>query len=116
MKHTLYFDDSFHVEQHSMNLATTLIQFGFSISLLVNSLLFIPQILTILRHKSAENVSLLTFMGFNIIQLFILLHGVVNHDYLLVLGYLLSLLSCGTVTMLIIYYRYINPTSKAQKK
>ena len=99
-----------------MNLATTLIQFGFSISLLVNSLLFIPQILTILQHKSAENVSLLTFMGFNIIQLFILLHGVVNHDYLLVLGYLLSLLSCGTVTTLIIYYRYINPTSKAQKK
>jgi MtN3 and saliva related transmembrane protein len=95
-----------------MTLTTEIVQLGFSISLLVNSLLFIPQIMTILKHKSAENVSLITFAGFNTIQLFILLHGLLNQDYLLAAGYLLSLLSCGTVTMLIIYYRYIRPPHK----
>lgn len=84
-----------------------LVQLGFSISLLVNALLFIPQIITILKSKSVKGVSLVTFAGFNLIQLFTLLHGIYVHDYLLAGGYLLSLLTCGMVTCLVFYMRYI---------
>ncbi|KTD25480.1 Uncharacterised protein [Legionella lansingensis] len=84
-----------------------LIELAFSISLLVNSLLFLPQIKALLQCKSTKEVSLLTFAGFNVIQLFTLLHGLINHDYLLAGGILLSFLTCGTVTWLIIYYRYL---------
>lgn len=83
-----------------------IIQLGFSLSLLVNALLFIPQIITLIKTKSSQGLSLVTFAGFNIIQLFILLHGIVVGDYLLAAGYFLSIISCGSVSVLIIYYRY----------
>ena len=90
-----------------MSLTEQFIQFGFSISLLANALLFIPQIFSIIKCKSASGVSLITFVGFNIIQFFTMLHGVLVHDYLLAAGYLLSILTCGTVSVLIIYFNYI---------
>ncbi len=90
-----------------MSLLINLIEYGFSISLLINAALFIPQIIALIKSKSAEGVSLLTFAGFNVIQLFILLHGLLIKDYLLTIGYLLSIISCGMVTVLVIYYRYI---------
>ena len=83
------------------------VQFGFSISLLINALLFIPQIITIIKNKSVAGVSLITFAGFNVIQLFTLLHGLYAEDYLLAGGYLLSIITCGTVTALVFYMRYI---------
>lgn len=91
-----------------MDLKQLIVEAGFSLGLLVNALLFIPQIVTILKNKAAKEVSLITFLGFNIIQLFTLLHGLIVQDYILVIGYFLSLLSCGTVTFLIIYYNYFN--------
>ena len=84
-----------------------IIEFGFFISLLVNAILFIPQVITLLKTKNAEGLSLITFVGFNIIQVFTLLHGLITHDYLLVGGYLLSILTCGAVSMLILYYKYL---------
>ncbi len=51
------------------------IKLGFSISLLVNALLFIPQIIRIIKNNSVEGVSLITLAGFNIIQIFTMLHG-----------------------------------------
>ena len=84
-----------------------LIQFGFSISLLVNAALFLPQIFTIIKNKSAKGVSLITFLGFNLIQLFTLLHGLLTKDYILAAGYLLSIITCGTVSFLVIYYNHI---------
>ena len=92
-----------------------LIQFGFSVSLLVNAILFIPQIQAILKNRSAKGVSLVTFGGFNIIQLFTLFHGLLIGDYLLAIGYLLSVLTCGTVTFLIVYYNFICPRETKPK-
>lgn len=87
-----------------------IVEFGFSISLLVNAILFIPQAHVIYKTKSVKDVSLLTFVGFNVIQLFTVFHGILTHDYILVLGYLFSILTCGTVSVFIFYYRYIkNP-------
>ena len=90
-----------------MSILENIIEYGFSSSLLVNAALFIPQIITLLKTKSARGASLITFVGFNIIQIFTMLHGVLTHDYLLVGGYILSILTCGTVSVLIIYYRYV---------
>lgn len=84
-----------------------IVEFGFSISLLVNAILFIPQAWIIFQKKSVNDVSLLTFVGFNVIQLFTLLHGLLTHDYILVFGYFLSIVTCGTVSGLIFYYRYV---------
>ncbi|KTC83724.1 PQ-loop domain-containing transporter [Legionella brunensis] len=90
-----------------MDVSHQVIEFGFSVSLLVNALLFIPQIVSLLKCKSAQGVSLITFAGFNIIQLFTVLHGVFAKDYILTAGFFLSFLTCGMVTWLVIYYRYI---------
>jgi len=92
-----------------MNLRHLIVEIGFSIGLLANALLFIPQIIAIIKNKSAKGVSLITFLGFNIIQLFTLFHGLILQDYILALGYLLSILTCGTVTFLVIYYNYVLP-------
>lgn len=77
----------------------------FSLGLFFNAILFIPQAITIFRQKSAQGLSLLTFGGFNIMQLFTALHGYLVNDYLLMSGFLLSFLTCGTVTVFILYYK-----------
>jgi MtN3 and saliva related transmembrane protein len=78
----------------------------FSLGLFINAALFIPQILKILKERHTEEISLITFGGFWIIQLFTVLHGILAKDFLLVLGFGLSLLTCGTVVCLIIFFRF----------
>lgn len=90
-----------------MQIIQWIVATGFSLSLLANALLFIPQIMAIIQKKSAEGLSLITFLGFNVIQLFTLFHGLIIQDYLLALGVFLSILTCGAVTLLIIYYNHI---------
>ena len=88
-----------------MGFVKELIELVFSAALIINALLFIPQIIKILKEKSAQGVSLLTFGGFLLIQLMIVLHGVINHDYLLVVGYLFSMVTCGSVVLLTLIYK-----------
>lgn len=82
-----------------------MIEFVFSFALFINALLFIPQAIKIFKNKTAEGVSLLTFSGFLLIQLAIVLHGVIKHDYLLIIGYLLSMATCGLIIVLTLIYR-----------
>ncbi|OGT05938.1 MAG: hypothetical protein A2103_02690 [Gammaproteobacteria bacterium GWF2_41_13] len=88
-----------------MELMKELIEFVFSAALIINALLFIPQALRIFKEKSAADVSLLTFGGFLFIQLMIVLHGIINHDYLLIIGYLFSMVTCGAVVILTLMYK-----------
>ncbi len=88
----------------TIDLLKNIIEVTFSLALLINALLFIPQALRIFKEKSAAGVSLLTFLGFLLIQFVIVLHGVLHQDYPLIIGYLLSMLSCGVVVMLILFY------------
>jgi MtN3 and saliva related transmembrane protein len=81
------------------------IEFIFGLALFVNALLFVPQIIQLLRTKNADGLSLITFAGFNLIQLFTVLHGYLHHDYLLMVGNLMSLLTCGIVACLIVKYK-----------
>lgn len=83
----------------------TVIEIIFGLGLFINAGLFIPQIIRLYKTKDAKGLSLITFAGFNLIQFFTLLHGYLHKDYLLVFGYLLSLMACGMVTILIIFYR-----------
>ena len=82
-----------------------LIEIFFSISLFINALLFIPQAIKIKQKKDSKEVSLLTFLGFNVIQFFTILHAFLFKDYLLLIGYLISFITCGYVIFLIVRYR-----------
>lgn len=85
---------------------TALIELMFGLGLFFNAALFIPQIIKLYKTKNSQGHSLLTFAGFNLIQLFTLLHGYLRKDYLLMFGFVLSLITCGIISFMIIYYRY----------
>lgn len=77
----------------------------FGLGLGGNALLFVPQILAVWRKKTDEGISLVTFGGFSLLQIIGIVHGVYQHDTSLKLGMAASLLTCGTVTILTIFYR-----------
>ena len=77
----------------------------FGLALLGNAALFVPQALAIWRKKTDEGVSLITFGGFNILQLIGVVHGCYQHDLSLVVGMIASFITCGIVTCLTLYYR-----------
>lgn len=82
-----------------------IIEAVFSLGLFINAVLFIPQIIRLKKSKSSKGVSFITFFGFLLIQLSTVFHGLLKHDNLLVMGTLLSMLTCGCVTWLVVYYR-----------
>jgi len=77
----------------------------FGLGLGGNALLFVPQILAVWRKKTDEGISLVTFGGFSILQAIGIVHGLLQHDLSLILGMAASLLTCGTVTALTVFYR-----------
>jgi MtN3 and saliva related transmembrane protein len=77
----------------------------FGLGLLCNALLFVPQVLAVLRKKTDEGISLITFGGFSVLQVIGVVHGIYQRDLSLILGMAASFLSCGTVTGLTIFYR-----------
>jgi MtN3 and saliva related transmembrane protein len=77
----------------------------FGLGLGGNALLFVPQIIAVWRKKSDVGISLLTFGGFSILQIIGIAHGLYQHDLSLTLGMAASLLTCGTVTMLTLFFR-----------
>ncbi len=88
------------------NFIVHIIEVVFSISLFVNAALFIPQIIKLYKNKDSRDISLVTFAGFNLIQFFVILHAYLHKDDLLFYGFLLSLITCGCVTVLTIIYRF----------
>jgi MtN3 and saliva related transmembrane protein len=79
--------------------------FGFA--LMGNAALFVPQALAIWRKKSGEGISLITFAGFNLLQVIAIVQGVYQHDLALILGMIASLITCGAVTVLTLKYRLV---------
>jgi MtN3 and saliva related transmembrane protein len=77
----------------------------FGLGLVCNALLFVPQVLAVWRKKTDEGISLITFGGFSVLQVVGIVHGLYQHDPSLILGMSASLLSCGSVTALTIFYR-----------
>ncbi len=83
----------------------TIVEFVFGAALFINALLFIPQSIRIFRERTAQSVSLTTFVGLLLIQLAIVLHGIIVHDPLLIWGYVISMVTTGLVVVLTIKYR-----------
>ena len=79
---------------------------AFGLGLLGNAALFVPQAVRIVRSKSAKDVSLLTFAGFNLLQAIGIAHGVLQNDMSLLLGMVASFLGCGAVTVSALVYRH----------
>lgn len=77
----------------------------FGLGLGCNALLFVPQVLAVWRKKTDEGISLITFGGFSFLQAIGIVHGVNHHDWAIILGMSASLLTCGSVTGLTIFYR-----------
>jgi MtN3 and saliva related transmembrane protein len=77
----------------------------FGLGLGGNALLFVPQIVAVWRKKTDEGISLITFGGFSLLQMIGIVHGYYQQDLSLILGMAASLLTCGTVTSLTIFYR-----------
>jgi MtN3 and saliva related transmembrane protein len=77
----------------------------FGLGLGGNALLFVPQIVAVWRKKTDEGISLITFGGFSVLQVIGIIHGLYQQDLSLTLGMAASLLTCGTVTALTIFYR-----------
>jgi MtN3 and saliva related transmembrane protein len=88
-----------------MHLLATIIDFIFGISLFINACLFVPQAIRIIKTKDTEGFSLVTFIGFCLTQVAAILYGIMNHDYLIIFGYILAFIACGSVTALIAFYR-----------
>ena len=85
----------------------SVVNFIFSLGLFFNAALFIPQVITLYKTKDVKGNSIITFAGFNIMQLFTAWHGYLEEDYLLMLGFMLSFLTCGLVTLqLVLYNKY----------
>ena len=77
--------------------------FGFG--MIGNALLFVPQVVGIWRSRRAEGISLITFLGFNAMQLVGVIHGVLQKDWALTAGMGASLLTCGAVTLGALVFR-----------
>jgi MtN3 and saliva related transmembrane protein len=80
-------------------------QWLFGLGLGCNAALFIPQVLAVWRKKSDEGISLITFGGFSVLQAIGIVHGAYQRDWSLILGMAASLVTCGSVTFLTVYYR-----------
>jgi MtN3 and saliva related transmembrane protein len=76
--------------------------FGFG--MLINAALFVPQAWHLWKTKRADGISVLSFAGFNTLQLIGVLHGWFQQDYALMTGMFVSLLTCGSVTVLAACY------------
>lgn len=77
----------------------------FGLGLGCNAALFVPQVLAVWRKKSDEGISLITFGGFSVLQAIGIVHGLYEHDWSLILGMAASLLTCGSVAGLTLFYR-----------
>jgi MtN3 and saliva related transmembrane protein len=87
------------------------IELVFGIGMFLNAILFVPQALKIYKTKNTAGLSLATFAGFNIIQLFTIFHGYLHKDYILMFGNVLACVLCGIVTVLLIKYKKIQITN-----
>jgi MtN3 and saliva related transmembrane protein len=96
-----------NVNKGKKKMIVHIIEVCFSLGLFVNAFLYIPQALRIYRAKHANDVSFLTFAGFNLINLLAVLHGIVKDDKVLIIGFSLSLITNTIVTGMIIYYRFV---------
>jgi MtN3 and saliva related transmembrane protein len=88
----------------------------FGLALMGNAALFVPQAIAVWRKRSDEGISLITFGGFNILQIIAIVHGIYQHDLSLIVGMVASLITCGAVTCLTLFYRAKRTSASAPRQ
>ena len=88
-----------------MNLLKEASELILGIGLFINAGLFVPQAWQLYKTKDAEGLSLITFTGFLFINSTAVINGYFYHNWAMVFGYLLSIITCGVVVALAVYYR-----------
>lgn len=76
----------------------------FAVSVFFSAALFMPQAMQIHKTKHVSDLSKTSFLGFNIIQAFTILHAYIHDNYALMFGFMLSLCTSGIVSYLIFLY------------
>ena len=77
----------------------------FALGLFVNAVLFLPQIIRLIKNKNSEELSTVMFVGFAIIQMLAILNALIHNDPALLYGSIISCIACSTTAFLVIYYR-----------
>jgi uncharacterized protein with PQ loop repeat len=81
-----------------------LLRWIFDLNSLIFSVLLLPQIFRLVKHKDAKDTALLTFVGFLLLNLAIAAHGVAVKSALVIFGALLAaVLSLFIVTLIVAY-------------
>ncbi len=79
----------------------------FDISLFINAIIYVPQIIKVIRLKESRDLSFITFFGICLLQLIIALHGYFYQDYGLMIGMLAAFVVSCTLTFLLVKYRKV---------
>jgi len=82
-----------------------IVAFIFGLGLIGNALLFVPQLIAVWHKKTGEGISLITFGGFSLLQAIGIVHGLYQRDLSLIIGMSASLITCGSLTALTVFYR-----------
>lgn len=77
----------------------------FAAGMFFNAVIFLPQAVKIYKLKSSKDVSLITFCGFCLTQIFAVCYGFLQGDIIMATGYISSLTTCGVVTALACKYK-----------
>jgi len=89
------------------------VAYVFGFGMILNAGLFVPQAIHLWRARTSQGVSILSFAGFNTLQAIGALHGYLQKDRALMIGMLASLMTCGAVTALAIYFSRKSPVTDA---
>ncbi len=84
----------------------------FGVGLIINAALFVPQAWHLWKVKRADGLSIPSYLGFCAIQFVGTLDGYYQHDEALLIGMMMTLLTCGTATCLAIYYSVLNRAAR----
>jgi uncharacterized protein with PQ loop repeat len=64
-----------------MTFVMAIVEFLFGIGILINTAVYIPQAIRLIRAKHAREISLLTFSAFNIFLMIQLIYAYINHGW-----------------------------------
>lgn len=95
-----------------MNTVKLIVDLIFDVALFVNAVIYVPQVLKVIRLKEARELSFITFFGICLLQLSMALHGYVHQDYGLMIGMLAAFLVSLVLTFLLVKYRKESCSSK----
>jgi uncharacterized protein with PQ loop repeat len=88
-----------------MEIIMVIVDVLFSFGLVISAILMIPQIVKIHHEKNTEDFSLISYFGFEVFQVGVILHAIFVRDYALLFGISLCCVNNTITIVQIIYYK-----------